>query len=315
MNADIDILLAEGRSAANGNQQAQQEQATIPKVEEETAINQTPTIFLPLNTLPGAGLVLQDQNGDPNMSSDEEGEIIGEPVQPTFPDQPYKSVESRQDTTTEAQEKLDRQLETKSVYGALKEDNSKTKKTSAKGPKEAPKPIEGSRAKPVSPKTKRDYLNAAQGRGAAYDSYKPSRTEPSRDGDLERRTSGGNYQIQQGTNRRDDFNRNGDQERHPSVDDFQRQQDTIRRLKDLLSVKDQEIDELVKREKDNVLRQQASRRPSQNTTQDENGTEETAEATLIVSNSYVDRFPCLTRYPLEPILALSRFSEADREVF
>ena len=265
MSVDIENLLAEGRNAADGKLQLQQ-QDVIPKVESVTAI--TPGS----NATSAPPLVKPDDEEkqqilDANtLSSDEEGEIRGDSTQPTSIDQPLKSVESRQDTLTEAQEKIDRQLETKSVYGALKTDNPKPTKVSAPGSKEAwanPKVAEGSRAKPSSPKATRDHLQTAHGRAAAYDSYKPDRDVRRRDSDQERRVSSSNPHALS---------------------------DSTRQLKDQLSAKEQELAEL-KRLTVTGSREQAPRRLAPIARQAEARTSDNVEAMLIVSSSCADVLP------------------------
>lgn len=181
MSADIDNLLAEGRDAADGKRQP------LPTAKAEK-ISMT---LGPAN--PGGPQVVKPTTSgekgptlDPTVSSsDEEGEIRGDSTQPTSIDQPLKSVESRQDTTTEAQEKLDRQMETSSVYGTLKQGKAKpTHISTTKGKANAatskeirvsPKTNDGSQVKPLSPKATRHHPPATRGRNAVYDSYKPSR--------------------------------------------------------------------------------------------------------------------------------------------
>ena len=190
MSADIENLLAEGRDAADGKKQ----QPLAPKIEK---VGMTPGPIAksaPPFVEPNTSEEKQQTLDAAASSSDEEGEIRGGSTQPTSIDQPLKSVESRQDTTTEAQEKLDRQIETKSVYGALRKDKLKptnistkqetSKAVASKETWESPKMMEESRAKPLSPKGTRDHQHAAWGRAAAYDSYKPGR-DSRRESDIE----------------------------------------------------------------------------------------------------------------------------------
>ena len=260
MSAEIENLLAEGRNAANGKQQQeQQKQSVVPKAERVSATPGPMATSAPPLVKPDDEEQQQILDANP-MSSDEEGEIRGDSTQPTSVDQPLKSVESRQDTTTEAQEKIDRQLETKSAYGALKTDKPKPPKISVQGSKEAranPKVAEGSRAKPPSPKATRDNLQTAHGRAAAYDSYKPDRDVRRRNSDQERRVSGSNVHVQQ---------------------------ESTRQLKDQLSAKEQELAEL-KRATVSSSRLQAPRGQAPNMRQAEARTADSIEAMLIVSSS------------------------------
>lgn len=182
MSADIENLLAEGRDAADGKQTQ-----PLTAKDEKVSMKPGPLAFAaPQYTKPTTTEEKGETQDRTASSSDEEGEIRGDSTQPTSIDQPLKSVESRQDTTTEAQEKLDRQKETKSVYGAMKHDKAKpanvpttqdisSKTTTSKDTLVSPTAVEGLPAKPVSPKTSRDHQHTARGRNAAYDSYKPSR--------------------------------------------------------------------------------------------------------------------------------------------
>lgn len=167
MSADIENLLAEGRDAADGKK----EQLVAPKIEKPS--------ITPGPIIPGASQTVKpstnggnDQTLNPTVSSsDEEGEIRGDTSQPPLTDQPLQSVESRQDTTTEAQEKLDRQMETKTVYGALKQGKPKPTNISTSKTK----------AQAASPKVTRDHQHSQR---ALYDSYKPDRDswrEPNRE--------------------------------------------------------------------------------------------------------------------------------------
>ena len=262
MSAEIENLLAEGRNAADGKQQQQQQQQqqkVVPKVE---SVKATPG---PMTTITSPLVKRDDEEKqqilDANTSSsDEEGEIRGDSTRPTSIDQPLKSVESRQDNTTEAQEKIDRQLETKSAYGALKTDKPKPSQASAQGSNEVrpnPKVVEGSRAKPSSPKATRDHLQASHGRVLAYDSYKPDRDLRRRDSDQGRRVSGSNaYALQEST----------------------------RQLQDQLSAKEQELEEL-KRSTVMSPRQQAPRGLPPNTRNSEGRIGDNVDAMLIVSSS------------------------------
>ena len=242
MNADIESLLAEGRNAANGNHQVEQKQAIDPTTAASTA---TKTC---------------GRARDTNSSSDEEGEIRGEPTPPSSANHLYKSIESKQDTTTEAQEKLDRQLETRSAYGALKKEKPKSTIAPAEGPKKSPK------SKPVSPRSTREYPMAARGK-PVYDSYVPRRDISFRDNDQERRMGGSISQTQQ---------------------------ETIRQLRDRLFTTEQEVSDL-RRETEMNVQQYGSQGLTRNP-QAENGIGENAEAALIVSpNSCVD-YPCFVCY-------------------
>ena len=190
MSADIENLLAEGRDAADGKK----EQLVAPKI-EKPSITPAPIVPVASQTIKPGTTGGNDQTLIPTVSSsDEEGEIRGDISQPPLTDQPLQSVESRQDTTTEAQEKLDRQMETKTVYGALKQGKSrptnistsktKTKTAASKDLGVSPKTAENSKAQAAPPKVTRDHQPAQRARNGAYDSYKPDRDnwrEPDRE--------------------------------------------------------------------------------------------------------------------------------------
>lgn len=126
-------------------------------------------------------------------SSDEEGEIRGESTQPTSvdqPDEPMKSIENGQHTTTDNQEKLLRQTETMIAYQNLKKgSNWKSGKDhgqhlpeiakSDKEPNAIPERSQIPRSKPSSSnETTAGQNDQRPLKSRGYDSYQPTRDNP-----------------------------------------------------------------------------------------------------------------------------------------
>ena len=123
MSADLESLFAEARGITGKGNPNPDSRNGEPATQKSAAILVHALLSLGTNTnkTPYRDVDATDQ--DDSSSSDEEGEIRGTSTQPTSVDRaddPIKSIENSQDTTTESQEKMIRQTETKIAYQNLK---------------------------------------------------------------------------------------------------------------------------------------------------------------------------------------------------